>query len=176
MPRTITARDDNDAGRTHSPLTLAWALAPWKAQGMTLAKALLHITQAAASPGVLFTAMTRVRHPDTLMLDDEFPSYRQIMKVRSNPNFQLRLDWERKARVKFSKTIRRHMRDPSEYSAEKAWTQEESDLADVILADYARNHNIGDDDFAAHGACTCTRRAGPRALSFAEASALPTLP
>ena len=64
---------------------------------MTLAKALLHITHAAASPGVLFTAMTRVRHPDTLMLDDEFPSYGQIMNVRSNRNFQWRLDWERKA-------------------------------------------------------------------------------
>ena len=86
VPRTVTARDDNDAGRTQFPLTLAWALTPWKAQGMTLAKALLHITQAAASPGVIFTAMTRVRHPDTLMLDDEFPSYGQIMKVRSNRN------------------------------------------------------------------------------------------
>ena len=88
MPRTITARDDNDAGRTQFPLTLAWALTPWKAQGMTLAKALLHITHAAASPGVLFTAMTRVRHPDTLMLDDEFPSYGQVMKVRINLNVQ----------------------------------------------------------------------------------------
>ena len=71
-PRTITARDDNDVGRTQFPLTHTWGLTQWKAQGMTLAKALLHITQAAASPGVLSTATTRVRYPNALLLDYEF--------------------------------------------------------------------------------------------------------
>ena len=73
------------------------------------------------------------------MLDDQFPSYYQIMKVQNNPTFKLRQHWERKLRAKFSRTIRRHMRDPQEYTASTVWTAEESDLADDLLALLDRN-------------------------------------
>ena len=100
---------------------------------MTLAKERLKIGSSAEKPGVLFTALTRIRHPDTLMLDDQFPSYSQIMKVRSHPSFELRQRWERKLRAKFSRTVRRHMRDPQEYAPDSVWTAEDSDLADSLL-------------------------------------------
>ena len=36
--------------------------------------------------------------------------------------------------IKFSRTIRQHMRDPKRYTPEKCWTAEESRLADTLLA------------------------------------------
>ena len=64
-PRTRNAADDATVSRTQFPLTLSFAITPWKAQGMTLVKEKQHTEQAASSPGVLFSALTRVRHPDT---------------------------------------------------------------------------------------------------------------
>ena len=104
---------------------------------MTLAKEKLNTSKAASSAGVLFTSLTRVRHPDTLLLHDNFPSYAQIMRGRVNKSFKMRQDWERKARAKFSRTIRRHMRDEQTYSPDKVWTEAQSDLADLLLRDYA---------------------------------------
>ena len=106
---------------------------------MTLDKERLHTEQAASSPGVLFSALSRIRHPDTLMLNDSFPSFAQIMKGRTSKSFQMRQAWERKARAKFSRTLRRHMRDATVYTPSKVWTQEQSDLADFLLKDYEIN-------------------------------------
>ena len=71
------------------------------------------------------------------MLSDSFPSYAQIMKGRTNRSFEMRQSWERKARAKFSRTIRRHMRDATTYSPSKVWTAEQSTLADLLLNDFA---------------------------------------
>ena len=99
-PRTMQADDDATVTRKQFPLTLAWALAAWKAQGMTLAKDKLNTSQAVSSSGVLSAALSRIRHPDTLMLHDNFPSYAQIMRGRMNNNFKMRQAWERKIRAK----------------------------------------------------------------------------
>ena len=136
MPRTRETGDDDGSSRTMYPLTLAWALTPWKAQGMTLDKVKVHINNAAASPGVLFTALTRIQHPDQLLLDDAFPSYDQIMRGRRHKSFTLRQHWERQARATFSRTIRRHMREPGEYSETHLWTEEDSILADELINFY----------------------------------------
>ena len=56
--------------RKQFPLILGWAMTPWKAQGMTLDRAVVRLTRAAASPGVALVALSRVRHPDHLMLED----------------------------------------------------------------------------------------------------------
>ena len=134
LPRTLSHKEENEyVERTMYPLTLAWALTPWKAQGMTLNKLKVKLGSSVDRPGVLFTSLTRIRHPDTLMLDDNFPSYGHIMKARSHEGFALRQQWERRARVKFSRTIRRHMRDPKVYSEHNVWTAEESTLADAML-------------------------------------------
>jgi len=91
---------------------------------MTLDKAVVFIGRRAASPGVLFVALSRVRHPDDLMLDDDFPDMSTIMKQRQTLSFQKRQQWERSMTVKFSKTLRREMRDETLYGPAMTWTQE----------------------------------------------------
>ena len=66
--------------RKQFPLILGWAMTPWKAQGMTLDRAIVRLTRAAASPGVAFVALSCVRHPDHLMLEDTFPDMAAIMR------------------------------------------------------------------------------------------------
>jgi len=72
LPRTVTDDVQRDVSRTQILLILAWAITPWKAQGMTLRRAVVNLGKAAQKPGVLFVALSRVRHPDDLMLDDSF--------------------------------------------------------------------------------------------------------
>ena len=79
---------------------------------MTLDRAVVRLTKAAASPGVAFVALSRVRHPDHLMLEDSFPDMATIMKQSEKEAFVTRQRWERRMRVFFSRTIRTHMRDP----------------------------------------------------------------
>lgn len=119
--------------RCQFPIVLAWALTPWKAQGMTLEKAVIHIGNAACKPGVLFVALSRVKHVDDLMLEDDFPALATIIAQRNSKGYEEHQIWEREARVKFSKTIRRYMKDTSIYSADKCWTDEDNDLCELIL-------------------------------------------
>lgn len=91
LPVISTSEDDDDVTRIQFPLTLAFALTPWKAQGMTLSKVIVRLGAAGTKPGVLFVAMTRVRHPDHLMLEDDFPSYSALIKQLANPAFAARI-------------------------------------------------------------------------------------
>ena len=68
---------------------------------MTLDKAVVKIGRRAATPGVLFVALTRVRHPDDLMLDDDFPDMATIIKQKGTVSFQKRQRWELIMTVKF---------------------------------------------------------------------------
>ena len=68
---------------------LAWALTPWKAQGMSLEKAKVRLGGKASSPGVALVAVSRVSHPDDLMLDDDFPSMSTIVRQREHPSFPI---------------------------------------------------------------------------------------
>ena len=74
LPRTRQAEHHPGVTRTQYPLRLAWAITPWKAQGMTLGRARVQLTRGASTPGVAFVALSRVRHPDHLVLDDDFRS------------------------------------------------------------------------------------------------------
>ena len=117
---------------------------------MTLKKVVIKIAGSADEPGVLFTCLTRIRHPDTLMLDDNFPSYGNIMRVKKKETFVMRQRWERKIRARFSRTIRRHMRDRQQYSKDRVWTETDSALADAMLAALARKSDTPLPDFPAH--------------------------
>ena len=137
VPILVREGEDGDKQsvvRRQFPLILGWAMTPWKAQGMTLDRAIVRLTRAAASPGVAFVALSRVRHPDHLMLEDSFPDMATIMKQTEKESFQTRQRWERKMRVLFSRTVRTYMDDSTLYSPEKVWTQEENDIADALLA------------------------------------------
>ena len=133
-PREVAKDDNRSIRRLQFPLVLGWALTPWKAQGMTLATAVVRMGRKAAAPGVLFVALTRVRHPDDLMLDDEFPDMLTIMQQKKSPNFAKRLRWEGQMRARFSKTIRYNMQDDNLYSKDKIWTPDLCNAAEEILA------------------------------------------
>ena len=133
LPRTTTSDEDAMVSRTQFPLCLAWALTPWKAQGMTLAKVIVKLSHACAKPGVLFVALTRVRHPDCLLLEDDFPAFSVLRRQLTNPSFAARQLWERRMRVFFSRTVRRHMRDTDVYSANACWTDADAALADSLV-------------------------------------------
>ena len=75
FPRTRHDDSNRDVSRTQFPLVLGWAVTPWKAQGMTLSSAIVKLGKAVKEPGVLLVALSRVRHPDNLMLDDDFPPF-----------------------------------------------------------------------------------------------------
>ena len=94
FPRTVTDGENHSISRTQFPLVLGWALTPWKAQGMTLDKVIVKLGAAVREPGVLFVALSRVRHPDDLMLDDDFPALFEILKQSKHPSFQKRQAWE----------------------------------------------------------------------------------
>ena len=148
VPIEARERDDESNGgvtRKQFPLVLGWAMTPWKAQGMTLDRAVVRLTKAAASPGVAFVALSRVRHPDHLMLEDSFPDMATIMKQAEKEAFVMRQRWERRMRVLFSKTIRAHMRDPWLFSPEKVWTSEESELAELLLQTVRSEVELSDD-------------------------------
>ena len=142
-PREIRQEDNAGVSRVQFPIILAWALTPWKAQGMTLDKAVVFIGRRAATPGVLFVALTRVRHPDDLMLDDDFPDMSTIMKQKQTQSFQRRQMWERSMTVKFSQTLRREMRDDKLYDPKMTWTEEMSTAADAILNDLRQHASPG---------------------------------
>ena len=62
--RSATAEGEDSVSRWQFPLTLAWALTHWKAQGMTLRRARVRVgAKVAAMVGIGFVAMTRVKHP-----------------------------------------------------------------------------------------------------------------
>ena len=80
----------NDMSRVQFPVVLGWALTPWKAQGLTLKRAIVEIGKAVSETGVLFVALSRVRHPDDLMLDDYFPSLFSILELARHENVKKR--------------------------------------------------------------------------------------
>ena len=75
-----------------------------------------------------------MRHPDHLVLDDDFPDLATIVKQAERESFRQRVRWERQQYVKFSRTIRHHMRDPEWFAPERLWTAEMHDTAEGLLA------------------------------------------
>ena len=62
FPRDAAEENNSGVKRTQYALTLAWALTPWKAQGMTLECLVVKLGEAAARPCVAFVALTRATH------------------------------------------------------------------------------------------------------------------
>ena len=94
FPRSISDSSSKDVTRRQFPIVLGWALTPWKAQGLTLSKSVVKLGKAISDPGVLFVALSRVQHPDNLMLDDEFPVFLIILKQARKATFKTRQNWE----------------------------------------------------------------------------------
>ena len=118
FPRRAAREDDSSLARTQLPVILAWALTPWKAQGMSLDKVMAQLGKAASRPGVAFVALTCVRRPDGLALDDDFPVFSVFQKQKRRETFQKRTHWEKWAWAAFACTVRRFMRKGNRYTDE----------------------------------------------------------
>jgi hypothetical protein len=115
--------------REQYPLTLAWALTHWKAQGMTLEKARVHLSdKTVAVTGLAFVACTRVRHPWDLVFEEDLPEYEHFMKARSTLAFRSRKRWELRLQERSSETLRRYG-----FCEEDLWTKSEADAAQALL-------------------------------------------
>jgi endonuclease/exonuclease/phosphatase family metal-dependent hydrolase len=92
--------------REQFPLTLAWALTHWKAQGMTLPCARVRLSKrSAALPGIAFVAMTRVKHPRHLVFETDLPDWEDFQVVLSKKNFRARRRYEYRMLAKASRTL-----------------------------------------------------------------------
>ena len=109
-------------------------------------KVIVKLSSACSKPGVLFVALTRVRHPDHLLLEDDFPAFSVIRKQLAHPSFAARQHWERRMRVFFSRTVRHHMRDEEWFSDAVRWTQEQSDLADALVQHWRTRRDTAAED------------------------------
>ena len=115
--------------RENYPLQLAWALTHWKAQGMTLDRVRVHLTErTAAVPGLAFVACTRVRHPWDLVFEEDLPEYEHFMKARRTPAFRERRRFELRCEARSSRTLRRYG-----YCEADLWSPEERGLAQELL-------------------------------------------
>ena len=121
LPASYKDEQNYTVSRFQFPMVLAWALTIQKSQGMTLDKAILRCKQT-WRPGMLFVGLSRVRHCMDLMLEDDFPALSQILKLRSQSGYRMRLRWEQKMRARFGHTVRMHMRDTTKYSAKRRST------------------------------------------------------
>ena len=70
----VASDHDSEITREQFPLTLAWALTHWKAQGMTLRRVRICLRgRTAAAPGVGYVAVTRVKHLEHLLFEVDLP-------------------------------------------------------------------------------------------------------
>ena len=91
----VSSTAEENVWRENYPLTLAWALTHWKAQGMTLDRVRVHLSERTAGvAGIGFVACTRVRHPWDLVFEEDLPEYEHFMKARRTPAFRERRRFE----------------------------------------------------------------------------------
>ena len=125
----VSSTVEEHVWRENYPLTLAWALTHWKAQGMTLDKVRVHLSERTAGiPGIGFVACTRVRHPWDLVFEEDLPEYEHFMKARRTPAFRERRRFELRQEARASRTLRRYG-----YCEADLWTAEERTAADELL-------------------------------------------
>ena len=100
---------DKSLRREQFPLVLAWALKHWKCQGMTLRRSRVRIgRRGAATAGVPFTTITRVKHPRHLIFDSDLPDFDALQNVQYTEAFRARRRYELQLAVGASATLRRY--------------------------------------------------------------------
>ncbi len=139
------ALSDEDVIRKQFPLTLAWALTHWKAQGMTLARARVALSKKTAKqPGIGFVAVTRVRHVRDLIFENDLPEWDEFQQAQYSPTFRMRQRFELRLRAKASTTLRKYG-----FCEADLWQEEE----DTVLASRLLEglQIIGDNRRRVHG-------------------------
>ena len=127
----VVSQSDDNITREQFPLTLAWALTHWKAQGMTLQRVRICMRDAVATiAGIGYVAITRVKHPEHLLFEEDLPSWETFQEAKRKPGFRQRRRMELRFLAKFSRTLRRYG-----FCEEDRWSEAERDVADALLAE-----------------------------------------
>ena len=125
----VSATTDSDITRAQFPLTLAWALTHWKAQGMTLRRARICMRRSVAgAAGVGYVAVTRVKHVEHLVFEEDLPAWEDFQLAKTKPTFRQRRRMELRLLARFSRTLRKYgfcERDP--------WPTSEAEAAEALL-------------------------------------------
>ena len=105
----MDSSSEEGVSREQFPLTLAWALTHWKAQGMTLNRVRICLgKKIAAVPGIGYVAVTRVRHPSHLVFDHDLPAWEVFQAARSKADFRARMRYDLRLAARFSRTLRKY--------------------------------------------------------------------
>ena len=76
-----------------------------------------------------YVAITRVKHIEHLVLEEDLPSWEAFREAKRKPGFRQRRRVELRFLAKFSQTLRRYG-----FCEEDRWSQEERNVADGLLA------------------------------------------
>ena len=126
----VSSTVEENVWRENYPLTLAWALTHWKAQGMTLDRVRVHLSpKTAGVPGIGCVACTRVRRPWDIVFEEDLPDYEHFMKARRTQVFRARKRFELRQQARASRTLRRYG-----YCEADLWSAEERAAAEELLA------------------------------------------
>ena len=107
--QAVSSTIEEHVVREQFPLTLAWALTHWKAQGMTLDRVRVQLSERTAGvPGIAFVAVTRVRHPWDIVFEEDLPALEHFMKARKTPAFRERQRFELRQLARASRTVRKY--------------------------------------------------------------------
>lgn len=127
--QSVSSENEEKLYREQYPLTLAWALTHWNAQGMTLDRALVQPSDRTAGiPEVACVAMTRVRHPWDLLFEEDLPASEHFMKARKTPAFRERQRFEPKQLARAFRTLRKYGFFEADF-----WTATERDDASASM-------------------------------------------
>ena len=128
--------------RKQFPLTLAWCLTHWKAQGMTLSKVKIALGEKVAkSLGVGYTAASRVKHVRDLVFSPDLPDYEVFQNAKHTAAFRSRQRFELKLEARASETILNYAskrKDVRVKCEADVWEEKEAGLA-LELIDELRN-------------------------------------
>ena len=104
----VSSMPDENVSRHQFPLTLAWALTHWKAQGMTLRRVRIHIgSRTAGVAGIGFVAATRVKQPTRLVFEEDLPPWEDFHCAQSKEGFSSRMRFELRLGANASRTFRK---------------------------------------------------------------------
>ncbi len=127
--QTKSSNLEENVSREQFPLTLAWALTHWKAQGMTLRRARVHLGQRTVRiAGIAFVAVTRVKHPSHLVFEQDLPDWEVFQAAMHTANFRGRQRFELRLQAAASRTLRRYG-----FCAADRWTRDDAAMAEELL-------------------------------------------
>ena len=98
--------------RDQFPLKLAWSLTIHKSQGLTLPRVVIDAAETEKSVGLLFVAMTRVRHPKHIAFDPWPGLERVTSEIAGKPSLKKRKMHEVELRALAAKTASRYGHAP----------------------------------------------------------------